>query len=166
LQCFETADAQLMIGAFTAKQHAMLWIVLGQPGLAAEVEALTTRELARRLQSDRANIASILLSKPAQQWEDEMNQAGVPAARVRRLDEALAHPQVASRKVLQGAVGLDGEHQGLRAPVAAFSYEHDGPGISSHGASPGQHSAEILTELGYTDKAITAMESLGVIGTS
>lgn len=164
--CFNTADALLMIGAFTAKQHARLWIVLGQPDLSAEVEALHTRELARRLQSDRAKIASILLSKPAQQWEDELNQAGVPAARVRQLDEALAHPQVASRKVLQSAVGLDGEYQELKAPVAAFSYEHGGPSISNHGAHPGQHSSEILSELGYSEDDISAMETRGVIGTS
>ena len=164
--CFDTAEGQLMIGAFTAKQHARLWLELGQPETSAEVGTLNSRGLAGRLQSDREKLASILLSKSAQHWEDQLNQAGVPAARVRHLDETLAHPQVASREVLQTASGLAGEYENLKAPVAAFSYEHDGPNISCHGAWPGQHTTEVLVELGYSSDDITAMEARGVVGTS
>lgn len=162
--CFDTPDGQIMIGAFTAKQQADLWRVLKQPALADLVADLDYRELVERVDQDRVLIAELLMAQPAQHWEDVLNEAGVPAARVRQLDEALQHAQVASRRVVQSAAGLSDGPDGLQVPVAAFSYEHDGPAVSRHGAQPGQNSVEILLELGYTEAQISAFDKAGAIG--
>lgn len=162
--CFDTPDGQIMIGAFTAKQQADLWQVLNQPALAELTVGLGPCERAERVDQDRALIAELLMAKSAQHWEDVLNDAGVPAARVRQLDEALGHQQVASRQVMQTADGLGEDFDQLKTPVAAFSFEHDGPDISLHGARPGQHSVEILSELGYTQEQISALQEAGAVG--
>jgi len=161
--CFDTSDGQIMIGAFTGKQYSELWQVLGQPGLSELVARLDTRELAARVRQDRALLSTLLMAKPAQWWEDELNTAGIPASRVRQLDETLKHPQVESRRVLQSANGLDSEYKNLKAPVAAFSFEHDGPEITQHGARPGYSTTEILLDIGYTPEQISTLETAGTV---
>ena len=142
--CFDASRGQIMIGAFTSKQHADLWQVLGREDIASEVAGLNTNALSGRLDADRKVLADLLLTQTAQHWEDTLNEAGVPAARVRKLDEALAHPQVASRRVLQQAVAYSDEDHSLKTPVAAFHYEHDGPAVTHHAPPGGQHTDCLL----------------------
>jgi crotonobetainyl-CoA:carnitine CoA-transferase CaiB-like acyl-CoA transferase len=99
----------------------------------------------------------------AQEWEDWLNAAGVPAARVRTLDEALSHPQLASRQSLQPAHGLDASHASLKVPVAAFSYEHGGPEVRQHGPLHGQHSQEVLRECGIDEQQFAQLAAAGVV---
>ena len=98
--CYDAADTRLMIGAFTGGQNARLWRALGRDDLAQEVEGLRVRELMARRERDEATLSAIIRTRTADEWETFLNAAGVPAARVRTLDEALASEQVASRGVV------------------------------------------------------------------
>ncbi len=161
--CFETRDGLIMIGAFTIKQRADLWQALDQPELAQRCRSMPRSDLARRLDEDTALLAELLMGKTAQQWEDLLNDCGVPAARVRTLDETLQHPQVASRRGLQPADGLPPGNSALRMPVAAFSFQHDGPEIHRHAARHGQHTHEVLQQMGLDDAEISALEKSGAV---
>ena len=178
--CYETRDGLLMIGAFTGNQRADLWRVLMQQtstdtagtdtaGEDAEADAqlafdqLTPAEKLARVPNDKAQLQSWLMQYTAQEWEDWLNAAGVPAARVRTLDEALSHPQLASRQSLQPAHGLDASHASLKVPVAAFSYEHGGPEVRQHGPLHGQHSQEVLRECGIDEQQFAQLAAAGVV---
>ena len=91
------------------------------------------------------------------------NEAGVPAARVRTLDEALASEQVASRPVLGEYATAHMPHARPRPAVAGFACSADGPAL--HGAPPelGRHTTEILADLGYGPEDISALEREGVV---
>ncbi|MEM7259741.1 MAG: CoA transferase, partial [Pseudomonadota bacterium] len=149
--CFDTPEGLIMIGAFTARQHADLWAAIGRDDMAEQVKSLDSHALAARLPSDRALLAEVLNTKPAQEWEDLLNNAGVPAARVRTLDEALAHPQVSSRQVLSEAQAYSDEEADLQAPVAAFAYRHNGPSLQHHAPPRGSHTDEVLQQIGYSE---------------
>ncbi len=180
--CYEASDGLIMIGAFTGKQRADLWRLLRQScielqggevaaGLIAEgdiagqltYEQLSPPEKMKKLPQDRALLQTVLKLQSAEVWENVINDAGVPAARVRSVDEALAHPQVESRRVLQPGPGLPEEHADLKVPVAAFSYLHGGPAVEHHAALHGQHSREVLREMGLADQRISQLEKSGVV---
>jgi len=72
--CHDTADGPLFIGAATQRQVVRTWRALGEAAIADERENMTRAEL------------------------DAV--AGVPTARVRRIDEALAEDQTATRGVM------------------------------------------------------------------
>jgi len=164
-----------MVGAFTGAQRADLWRVLQESSSDAEqdmeqvateqvkFEQMTAKQKADRLQSDREQLQRLLRPRPAQEWEQLLNAAGVPAARVRSVDETLSHAQVDSRQVLQAAQGLPEEYAELKMPMAAFSYAHNGPAIQQHAAAHGQHTREILRESGYDDQRIFELERTGVV---
>ena len=98
--CYETADGRLMIGAFTSRQNALLWRTLGDDEVANEVETLTPADLDARYSHDKAQLQTCFIKQTAAYWEEVLNQAGLPAARVRTLDETLSEPQLQSRSVL------------------------------------------------------------------
>ena len=114
--CFETADGLLALGAVTPRQHVRLWKALGQDDLAAEAAELNLRDFERLRERDETLLLEILAAKSAHEWEQIFVDAGVPAARVRTLDEALNSEQVASRGVVSqvGEEALSSYRRGVR----------------------------------------------------
>ncbi len=161
--CFDTPDGQIMIGAYTARQHAALWHAVGCPELADEVEQLDSFALRERFQRDREILSGRLKALTAREWEDVLNEAGVPAARVRSLDETLTHPQVKARGVLGKVRGFSTDDAALQPPVAAFQYKHDGPAVDVHAAPAGFHTDEVLSNSGYTRAQLDEFRDAGII---
>jgi len=65
--CFDTADGKLMVGAFTAAQHAALWTVLGRDDWesllnTAGIPAARVRSLAETLEHPQVKSRSVLQS--------------------------------------------------------------------------------------------------------
>ena len=161
--CYDAADARLMIGAFTGSQNARLWRALGRNDLAQEVEGLRARELMARRGRDEATLGAIIRTRTADEWEAFLNAAGVPAARVRTLDEALASEQVASRAVLGEFASAHMPETCPRPAVAGFGCSVDGPALNRAPPELGQHTADILADLGYGPEDIAALEREGVV---
>jgi len=91
--------------------------------------------------------------------EAALMEAGVPCARVNNFQEVFEHPQMKARGVVQEV-----EHPRLgtmkvtRNPVLL---DHDGPDIARPAPMLGEHSQEILAELGYDQAAIGKLVSAG-----
>ena len=88
-----------MIGTFTPRQNERMWRALGRDDLADEVKDLRIPDMRKRIEKDEAALIDIIATRTADEWEDLLNAAGVPAARVRTLDEALESPQIKARQV-------------------------------------------------------------------
>jgi crotonobetainyl-CoA:carnitine CoA-transferase CaiB-like acyl-CoA transferase len=119
----------------------------------------------RRVDHDREEtlLAEIMLTRSAAEWEEYLQARHVPASRVRTMGEALADPQIASRGVLhrhETAPGIDGA---FTVPVAAFKFAHDGPRVDSPPPMFGQHTDEVLGELGYSGADIERFRAAHVI---
>ena len=87
----------------------------------------------------------------------------MPAARVRRIDEALQHPQIQSREVLQQSDTIPETGLQLQAPVAAFRYAHGGPALTRPAPRLGEHSHQVLSEIGYSDDDISQLAACGAV---
>ncbi len=160
---FETADGLLMIGAWSNRQLARLLGVLGETDRAAQVLQTPRSQIGETVASDAELIAGYMKARSAEQWESILNEARVPAAKVRRLDETLQHEQLKSRQVLQetGSPSADGSPH--RFPVAAFSYDYGSPGLQRPPPLVGEHTDEILAELGVSNAEIEALRGTGSI---
>ncbi|HEY4408749.1 MAG TPA: CoA transferase [Acidimicrobiia bacterium] len=100
-----------------------------------------------------ACLQRILATRPVGEWVERLTAAGVPCAPVHDVAEALAEPQVAAR-------GLVAEVDGYRCvrgplPTAAPAPANGAPRL-------GQHTDEILAELGYVAERRGALLHGGV----
>ncbi len=106
-------------------------------------------------------IEAITVTRTTAEWVEEMNAAGVPAGEINDIGQVFANPQV--------------QHLGLAQPVK--SHERGDTQVvgqpilmsrtPSHIAAPpplaGEHSADILSELGYSSSDIAEMKDAGAI---
>ena len=121
------------------------------------------QELRARRAQDEATLIDIIRTRTANEWETFLNDAGVPAARVRTLDEGLASEQVASRRVLGEFASAHMPEANPRPAVAGFGCSADGPAVHRRPPELGEHTAEILADLGYDPEDVSALEREGVV---
>jgi crotonobetainyl-CoA:carnitine CoA-transferase CaiB-like acyl-CoA transferase len=80
------------------------------------------------------------------------------------MGEAVADPQIASRGVLHrfgdGAPGVPGP---FSVPVAAFVFDHDGPRVDAPPPRLGEHTEQVLGELGYGAADVARFRAARVI---
>jgi crotonobetainyl-CoA:carnitine CoA-transferase CaiB-like acyl-CoA transferase len=102
-----------------------------------------------------------ILKWDAADLEKVLSDAGVPASVVKNFKEALEDPQMVDRKMIAEADHpAFGPMKMIRNPVLM---DHDGPEILWAAPLLGQHSAEVLNELGYSASEISALADEGAV---
>lgn len=161
--CFQTSDGLLMLAANNTRQIIPLLETLGLNELAEEArrDPAAVRDAVNGL---RPTLEAILKTRSADEWEEDLNAVGVPAGRVRNLAEMLAEEHAAARKLTTPMEAVPGTT--VHVPTAGF--KANGAAIAPTTPAPplGEHSREVLGELGLTDDEIDALEEASVIGTS
>ena len=106
-------------------------------------------------------LEEVLLTNTVAHWLDVLDKADVPCAPVLPRREIPHHPQVIAAETVETF-----DHPGVgevrqARPAASF----EGSPAAIHGPAPylGQHTTEILAELGYDDAEIEELEASGAI---
>jgi crotonobetainyl-CoA:carnitine CoA-transferase CaiB-like acyl-CoA transferase len=157
--CYETKDGLVMLGASNLRQQRRLWLALERPDMIKEDNEARDHDRER----EAALLADILKTRTADQWEAFFQARHVPAARVRRLAEAVRDPHLASRGVTHRhdrALGVDGA---FSVPLAAFKFAHGGPSIEAPPPCLGADTDAVLAEHGYSASEIAAFRGVGVL---
>ena len=90
-----------------------------------------------------------------------MEAAGVPATPVNTVDQVLRDPQMASRPVLKTMAHPKlGEIDVVGMPLDFSRIE---PSVRRHAPNHGEHTDELLDELGFTHEQIAAMRAQKVV---
>jgi crotonobetainyl-CoA:carnitine CoA-transferase CaiB-like acyl-CoA transferase len=157
---YDTKDGPILLAASNLRQQKRLWNVLGRPDMAKNTNEERRADYAREVQT----LAEIMKTRTAQEWEDFLQGSHVPAARVWRLAETLAHAQLATRDLLHRFEGAPGIEGAFGVPVAAFKLAHGGAHIDSPPPRFGEHNDSVLADLGYSSDDIARLRRDGVIG--
>jgi CoA:oxalate CoA-transferase len=147
---YRASDRRLFVAALHRKWFLKLCDIIGAPELGVD-----PRFASQKLQSEHADelisaIEARLAARPAGEWETEFVQAGLPASVVRTLQEILAHPHLAARGTLQ-SVDFPELNRSVDVVGAGFRFEHDQPAFQGPVPSLGEHTAEVLDELGLSN---------------
>lgn len=154
---YHASDAPIMISASNLPQQRRLWTALGR-------EDMIKTDNNQRLDShseEAAALTSIIGTMTADYWEKFLQERGIPVARVRRMEESIADPHIASRELLHKHDAPDSPVDGLTVPVAGFIMSESHSEINLPPQPVGAQTVELLQELGYSLDEISAMHILG-----
>lgn len=159
---FQCADKLINIAANKDEQWQLLARHLGRDDL-LEHPDFATRELrkANRLRL-KAELETVLTTRPAQEWEDELNRIGVPSGAVLSLPEVLAHPQITERGLLARFDDTPGLDRTIDLMRIGAMIDGARPSVDTPPPALGVDTTAILAELGYTEAEIDEMQSEGV----
>ncbi|MFD4197105.1 CaiB/BaiF CoA transferase family protein [Amycolatopsis thermoflava] len=157
---FKTRDTAMTLACGNEKMWQRLCSALGMQELEADPRfADNASRMANRTEL-RKIIEDVLSAKTTEEWIAEVGAAGVPCGPVLTIPEALEHPITAGldmvarvehstlgpMKVLGQSVHIgDADPQWLRRPAPML----------------GEHTHEVLTELGYDDAEVADMIATG-----
>jgi crotonobetainyl-CoA:carnitine CoA-transferase CaiB-like acyl-CoA transferase len=158
---FPCAEGNLQVSAITQPQVALLWATLGRPEVATDPRYASQELQLRHAGELRAMLVEAFAARPAAEWEATLNAAGVPASRVLTIPEALDDAQVHHR----GTIGSNDRGDGtVAAPtIKGFAASTDGPGTALPPPLLGEHTAEVLAELGFDAGEVARLRAAGAI---
>jgi len=108
----------------------------------------------------RAFIEEAFAEADAETWEARLSEAGAPASRINTLADAVSHPQLGHRDVIQT---VDGPYGEMTLIGSGFKLAHGGGEITRAPAILNEHAGQILAEAGYDEAEIGAMTEEGVV---
>lgn len=107
-------------------------------------------------------IAEHLATKTTAEWEKSFDEFSVWHARVYNYDEVETDPQVtANESILEFDLPRAGHVRVLNHPVR---YDETAPELRLPPPEVGEHTSEVLAELGYDDTAIHHLRTCGAVG--
>jgi crotonobetainyl-CoA:carnitine CoA-transferase CaiB-like acyl-CoA transferase len=158
---YETKDGFMTAAVMTNKEWAALTRALERPDWLEDPRFATPALRDSNIDVRLGLTQEVLKTRTTQEWLERLEEAGVPCAPVLTRDQVIAHPQVlASGVVLESDHPIAGR---LRQTRTAARFET--PMIVRHGAPRlGEHTGEVLAELGLSPAEIASLRRQRVIG--
>ncbi len=150
---FDTLEDSITIGAVQQNQYERLCMALERPDLLSDPRFATGETRMEHDAALQAELQKTFATRTALEWEAILSEAGVPAGAVRPLRDVLDLPQLEGRD-LRIDVDVPNAAVGRTSILnAGFRFAHDGPNVSGPPPLLGEHTDEILAELGLTKAA-------------
>jgi crotonobetainyl-CoA:carnitine CoA-transferase CaiB-like acyl-CoA transferase len=160
-ETFATADGELAVAVGSERQWSRFCVALDLAELASDPRFSTNGDRVMNRDVLRSILASRLAERPTAVWLTELGAADVPCGPILDVVSAFDAPAARARMM-----SVDVEHPRLgRIRQVGLPFELASTPASIRTAPPllGEHSDEILAELGYDVAAVGSMRATGVI---
>jgi crotonobetainyl-CoA:carnitine CoA-transferase CaiB-like acyl-CoA transferase len=160
-QAFEASDGWIVVGGANKRNWARTLEALGATELASDPRFISGSDRMAHLKELEAELSRRFRTKPAAHWLGVLDEKGVPCGPVYDMLQALADPQTIAREMV-----VEVEHSTL-GPVRTIGLPvkfSDTPGKVAKGAPLyGEHTRAVLSEYGFGDDEIVALEREGAV---
>ena len=159
---FQTQDGYITTGAMSNKEWRGMCTALGHPEWLEDPRFLTVSDRAVNATERLTLTGEVLATNTSTYWLERLDAEDVPSAPVLSRDEVITHPQIQANDLIHE---YDHPIAGrIRQPRPAARFDKTPSGIQRPAPGLGEHSAEILTELGYAEEDIARLVAQGVLG--
>ncbi|HXC31717.1 MAG TPA: CoA transferase [Verrucomicrobiae bacterium] len=160
-QAFPASDGWITVGAANQENWLRLLEALEAPELRNDARFVNNADRMRNLATLTEILSPLFQRRTVAEWLRRLEDAGVPAGPVLDVAQMHADPQALAREmIVETAHPTAGEVKAIGLPIK-FS---ETPG-GVHRPAPlfGQHSREVLREVGYSDAEIDQLAQQGAI---
>ena len=156
-QPFAAADQPIIIAIGNDRQFARLAEMCGHAEWTKDARFATNGARVAHREEMVPLVAECILTRTASEWFEQLESAGIPAGPINRISQALEDVQAQHRGMVRTMAGI---------PTVGSPVRVDGARADSELAPPklGQHTREILGELGLEPPEIERLKSEGVAG--
>lgn len=153
LGMYRASDTDIMIAASNLRQQRRLWIAIGREDL------IKTNNLERidGYAQEHAALSKLFRSMPAAYWESFLTERRIPAARIRKLEEAVKDSQIAARSQYIQLSDPSGRLDRLKVTGLAFKMSKLDLNRIDPPQAVGAQNAELLKDLGLSDEEIESL---------
>jgi crotonobetainyl-CoA:carnitine CoA-transferase CaiB-like acyl-CoA transferase len=158
---FPTADGYMNIGAAGEAIYQRFCKVIDAPELASDPEFATNADRSKNRARLNEAISAITRKHTTAEWISRLNEAGVPCGPIYRMNEVFADPQVQHLNVTRHV-----QHQtlgDLEVVGQAIELSRTPWSVRTASPEPGEHTDEVLGELGYGTAEISGLRERKVI---
>jgi len=159
---FQCADGLLNIAANKDEQWQVLARHLDRTDLLEHPDFATREDRKRNRLRLRAELETVLTTRAAEVWAEELNAIGVPAGAVMTVPEVLAHPQITERNLLARFEHAPGVGRAIDVMRIGALMDGARPSVATPPPALGANSADILSGLGYSVQEIDTLRAEGV----
>jgi crotonobetainyl-CoA:carnitine CoA-transferase CaiB-like acyl-CoA transferase len=159
---FRAQDGYLNIAAGNEGMWEKLVVALERPALADDPRFASPGARIKNRSALTTEIEATLAAQPVTAWVDRLNAAGIPTGPVLDMAQVFADPQVLARQMLVQLPHPEvGTFQTTGLPVKLA----ETPGaITRRPPLLGEHTDEVLRELGVSAEETAALRERGVVG--
>jgi formyl-CoA transferase len=156
-QPFDAADQPIIIAVGNERQFARLAEMCGHPEWTRDERFASNAQRVAHREEIVALIAEAIARRPAADWLEQLERAGIPAGPINRISQALSDVQAQHRQMVRTIAGM---------PLVGSPVRLDGARADSDLPPPalGEHTGEVLAQIGLDDRTAEALGAAGVIG--
>ncbi len=159
---YQTADGVISLGCLSDPLRKRLLGVLGLTDIRFDSDYNPRSEAAAAFGEKLMRQAEeIFLQRTAAEWLALLDESGIPAGPVRFIEEVYDNPQVQANGLVSELEHRDLGTLRMMGPLASFSQT---PLEPTAPPALGQHTDEVLSELGFTSAQIEGWRQRGALG--
>ncbi|MBA2569875.1 MAG: CoA transferase [Chloroflexi bacterium] len=160
-ETFATADGQIAVAVGSERQWALFCDAIALPDLAADPRFASNGARVQSREALQMILAPRMLERGSAAWLGALSAAEVPCGAVRDIADVLDDPQVIARDMVET---VDHPTIGpLRLTGIPFKLSATPGSIRRPPPLLGEHTDEVLSELGYSGEEIVVLRRDGVV---
>jgi formyl-CoA transferase len=158
---FTTADGHINIAASGQVMYRRLCEAIGAQHLLDDPRFKTMGDRSKNRKAMNAELDKVLAARTSAEWIEALNKAGVPTGPIYNVQQVFADPQVQHLGLAQAVRHPERGEMRVQGLPAALSRTPGG--VRRPAPTHGQHTDEILRELGYSAAEIAQLRKDGAV---